>query len=66
LAVTGKNIPFVQRKDALELEKVLYSYINDGCYLYKPQSTVQELGVRTHSYEDFVREVVVPYMQSGQ
>jgi len=69
--VTGKEWSFVGRDANNEIESGMYSFRNDGFYSCPSQSEILEelaqLGVlKTHTFEDFVREAVVPYVQSKQ
>ncbi|KZO94775.1 NAD(P)-binding protein [Calocera viscosa TUFC12733] len=65
--VTGKEVTYGQTTDFSETVKAAFSFADDGFYRFPNQSNIlKELGVKTHSYEDYVREVVAPYMQSKQ
>jgi len=65
--VTGKEVTYVRKTDVQEFEKAVFGWADEGYYDYKSQSRIlEELGVKTHTFEDFVRAKVVPYMESAQ
>ncbi|KZT50372.1 NAD(P)-binding protein [Calocera cornea HHB12733] len=64
--VTGKDFKYVYKSDLPAGFQVLFKFFDDGYYRFPQSNILEELGVKTHSYEDFVRERVVPYLQSKQ
>ncbi|KZT50375.1 NAD(P)-binding protein [Calocera cornea HHB12733] len=65
-SVTGKDVTYVQVRDVPDELKLAYSFADQGFYRFPQSSILEELGVKPHSYTEFVREVVAPYMQSAQ
>ncbi|EJU01391.1 NADP-binding protein [Dacryopinax primogenitus] len=63
--LTGKEFTYVERP-ALDSEKAPYECANDGFFRYPQQTTLQDLGVKLHSFEDYARKEVVQFIQSAQ
>ncbi|EJU01394.1 NADP-binding protein [Dacryopinax primogenitus] len=63
--LSGKEVVYVERP-ALDFEKVVYGFANEGYFRYPEQTILQELGVKTHSVEDYARVEVLPYIESAQ
>ncbi|KZO94749.1 NAD(P)-binding protein [Calocera viscosa TUFC12733] len=75
-SVAGKEIDYVQLTDVQspyaeqtdvhrQALKDLGNFMDEGLFKYPDHSVLlQKLGVKTHSFEDYVREVVVPHLQS--
>ncbi|KZT50373.1 NAD(P)-binding protein [Calocera cornea HHB12733] len=65
--VTGKDVKYVRQTDLPALQKAFFDWADDGFYTFPDQSSMrEELGIKTHSFEDYVREVVIPYFQSQE
>jgi len=65
--VTGKEVAYVQLSDVPEVQKAAYEWANEGFYTMTSDSKLlEELGVKTHTFEDYARAVVVPYLEAQQ
>ncbi|EJU01392.1 NADP-binding protein [Dacryopinax primogenitus] len=48
------------------LKKPVYGLVNDGYLQYPQQTILEELGIKTTSFETYAQEKVLPYLQSNQ
>ncbi|KZT59952.1 NAD(P)-binding protein [Calocera cornea HHB12733] len=65
--VSGKEVTYVRQTEVPEFLAEVYHFAEDQFYsLSTHPKILEELGVKAHSFEDYVRAVVLPYMQSKQ
>lgn len=62
--VTGIDVKYTPRQEIPTWQQIGNAFMSAGYWVYPDQSKLrEELGVRGHSFEEFVREVVVEYMR---
>ncbi|EJU01393.1 NADP-binding protein [Dacryopinax primogenitus] len=65
--ITGKDVVYSPLLEMGEPAKTLFSFFSEYWYPQEvPSPLLIELGVKFHSFEEYVREEVVPYMNKSE